>query len=255
MNLRNAFGYRTRRRLLSAGRRHDLAFLAGLYHTDKHPAQGHNYAAHYQRHFAPLRRSARVVVEIGVGGYENTKGGGSSLWLWEDYFPQARIYGIDLYDKSWLNRGRVKTFQGDQADVDFLRRVVEQTGPPDIVIDDGSHKNAHVITSFRVLFPALKDGGIYAIEDLQTSYWVDVAGVEWGGSPDLRAPHTSMAFLKSLADGLNYQEFVGDYEPNYFDKHVTSLHFYHNLAFVHKGLNDEPGSFLQGRAPRPSLYG
>src|ERR1043165_2084194 len=86
--------YRARRRLLSLGRRYDFVFLSKHYHLDKHPAEGHNYAVHYQHHFAPLRHSARVVIEIGVGGYQHPLTGGASLWAWEDYFPHASIYGI-----------------------------------------------------------------------------------------------------------------------------------------------------------------
>lgn len=84
-----------------------------------------------------------------------------------------------------------------------MRSVAKQIGGIDIIIDDGSHINEHVIKSFSILFPLLNMGGIYAIEDLQTSYWDESFG-HWGGSQDLSAAHTSMNFLKSLTNGLNY---------------------------------------------------
>jgi len=166
--------------------------------------------------------------------------------MWKAYFRKATILGIDLHDKSFHDEPRIKTFQGNQVDRDFLRKVMTEAGPIDIIIDDGSHLNEHVIQSFKILFPLLAANGIYVVEDLQTSYWDRLDGSNWGGSSDLSAPHTSMNFFKSLADGLNYEEFTQrDEPPSYFDQHVISVHFYHNMVFVYKGLNNE-GSNMVG---------
>ena len=155
--------------------------------------------------------------------------------MWRSYFPNSYIYGIDIHDKSCHDEKRIRTFIGSQVDESFLRSVVDTIGEIDIIIDDGSHRSEHVIKTFEILFPALNQNGIYAIEDLQTSYWE-----RDGGSSDLAAPHTSMNFLKGLLDGLNYEEFVDkDYAPSYYDENIVSLHFYHNLAFVYKGNNIE----------------
>jgi hypothetical protein len=101
-----------------------------------------------------------------------------------------------------------------------------------------------------MLFPLLAPRGIYVVEDLQTSYWGPDARLigNWGGSSDLNAPHTSMNFLKSLTDCLNYEEFaIEGYEPSYFDRHIVATHFYHNLAFIQKGTNDEGSNMLGKR--------
>ncbi|KAB2659927.1 MAG: hypothetical protein DVB31_15020 [Verrucomicrobia bacterium] len=56
-----------------------------------------------------------------------------------------------------------------------------------------------------------------------------------------------MNFLKGLVDGLNYEEFTLDgYAPSYWDRHIVSMHFYHNLAFICKGENNE-GSNVFGQ--------
>jgi len=160
--------------------------------------------------------------------------------MWKAFFPKSQIFGIDIYDKSHQDENRIKTFKGSQADTEFLKRVVEEIGHIDIVIDDGSHYNEHVITSFNFLFPLLSINGIYAVEDTQTSYKTFVHGQQWDGSTDLAAPQTSMNFFRSLVHGLNYEEFtVAGYTPSYFDKHIVALHFYHNLVFISKGLNNE----------------
>jgi demethylmacrocin O-methyltransferase len=226
--------------------RRSLTKLAIAFGTDKEGS--HFYSKHYQHHFEPYRQKKLNVLEIGVGGYKHPKRGGESLRLWKAYFPKSKIYGIDIYDKSFHNEDRIKTFVGSQVDEEFLKRVVSEIGTIDIVIDDGSHLNEHVIKTFKILFPLLSPRGLYAIEDLQTSYWDEVKGEKWGGSPDLTAPHTSMNFLKSLIDGLNFEEFpVDTYKPSYFDRHIVGMHFYHNLAFIYKGVNNEGSNILGKR--------
>jgi hypothetical protein len=222
----------------------DLPKLALAYGTDKEGA--HYYAQHYQHHFERFRNKKINVLEIGIGGYDSPEAGGNSLRMWKAYFSQANIYGLDIFDKSPHDEPRIKTIKGSQVDEELLKTIVKDMGGVDIVIDDGSHFSHHVIETFKVLFPLLNDGGIYAVEDLQTSYWENVGGVDWGGSKDLAAEHTSMNFLKGLVDGLNHEEFTMDnYEPSYFDRHITGIHFYHNLAFFYKGKNNEGSNILE----------
>ena len=224
----------------------NLAKLAVAFGTDKEGR--HHYAKHYQRHFGPLQHEKLNVLEIGIGETDNPKGGGASLRMWKAYFPNSRIFGIDIYDKSYHDDHRIKTFRGSQEDERFLRKVVDEIGAIDIVIDDGSHLNNHVITTFKILFPLLSSNGIYAVEDLHTSYCDVFAGQSWDGSRDLSAPHTSMNFLKGLIDGLNHEEFMADeFTPGYFEKYIVAMHFYHNLAFIYKGLNNEGGNNLGRR--------
>lgn len=228
------------RALLSRLYARNLTMLAILHGTDKWGSH-HWYTPHYEAHFRALRRKRLKILEIGVGGYADPNAGGESLRMWKHYFPRSEIYALDLHDKSPLEEQRIRIFQGSQADPELLRHVVQEMGRLDIVIDDGSHVNEHLITSFRTLFPLLEAGGIYAVEDTQTAYWPAYGG----DSYDLNNPKSMMSFLKSLADGLNYQEIARrGYEPGYFDRNVTAVHFYHNLVFVHKGDNRERGDGL-----------
>lgn len=93
------------------------------------------------------------------------------------------------------------------------------------------------LTSFRTLFPALRDGGLYALEDLQTSYWPSFGGK----ANTFDDPTTSVGYLKRLVDGLNHEEIDGR-EPQPTDSAISGLHFYHNLAVVEKGSNREGGA-------------
>jgi len=222
--------------LFAAG---DLNKLGKIYATDK--VSGHNYGPHYMTHLKKFRFKKINLLEIGVGGYSDPNSGGQSLRMWKKFFPFGKIFSLDIYDKSSLQEKRIKIFKGSQIDVSFLKEVCEKIGEMNIIIDDGSHINEHVIETFRILFPRLKDGGLYIIEDTQTSYWEDFGG----DSKNLDNPKTMMNFFKSLADSLNNEEFlIPNYEKNYYDKKITSMHFYHNMIFIYKGDNNEKSNIV-----------
>jgi hypothetical protein len=218
--------------------RDDLKKLSLLYGTDKWGI--HYYAQHYETHFRHLRNKKLNILEIGIGGYNDTEGGGGSLRAWRTFFPNSTIYGLDIYDKKFHEEKRIKTFICSQDDPVSLKEVATKIGNIDIIIDDGSHINSHVIKTFHTLFPLLNQNGIYIVEDTQTSYREEIGG----NSQDFNLNTTSMGFFKSLVDGINYEEYPGDYQPNYYDKNIIAIHFYHNMVFISKGENNE-GSNLK----------
>lgn len=212
----------------------DLNKLGRIYRTDK--VGSHFYTPHYSNHFRPYRRKKINLLEIGVGGYEHPFGGGASLRMWKKWFPKAHIYSIDIYDKSRLSEERITIRQGSQSDPKFLSDLLDEIGDLDIVIDDGSHRNSDVIFSFKHIFPRMAKEGIYVIEDTQTAYWEEYGG----SSQDIDTFPSSVNFFRSLIHGLNYKELETiDYSPSYFDENILSIHFYHNLIFIHKGNNKE----------------
>ncbi|MHA7872381.1 MAG: class I SAM-dependent methyltransferase, partial [Hyphococcus sp.] len=179
------------RALIGAAAASDNLEQLGIKHsTDK---LYHGYLPHYQRHFASRRESAQVVLEIGVGGFDDPQKGGESLRMWADYFPNAHIHGVDIIDKSAHDGPRMTTHKGSQNDQDFLRGLISRIGTPDVIIDDGSHVNEHILTSFKTLFPLLAKTGVYVIEDMQTAYLPDAGG----DFRDLNNPATSAGFAKT----------------------------------------------------------
>jgi hypothetical protein len=156
--------------------------------------------------------------------------------MWRAYFPNGSIYGIDINDKRPHDRGRIKTFRGSQADPQFLDAVVRQIGKIDVILDDGSHINSHIVFTFQYLFPHLAPGGIYIVEDTQTSYWPDFFE---GNETDRNDPKTAMGYFKALTDGLNWREFRNSYVPDYFDLNIESIAFYHNLIIIRKWLQED----------------
>ncbi|MBO0748522.1 MAG: hypothetical protein J2O47_09220, partial [Acidimicrobiaceae bacterium] len=210
----------------------------------------HWYTPHYERHLKHLKGRRFTLLEIGIGGNARPKQGGASLRMWKWYFPKAQIVGLDVQDKSFVDAPRIRTYRGSQADPEVLKRIVEEEGPLQVVIDDGSHRPHHVLETFRVLFPLLPDGAIYVIEDTHTSYWP-----RWGGDINRDSKNTTMGLVKQLVDGLNYEEFLDkDYQPTYTDMHVVGVHCYHNLIFIEKGMNREGSRAAVGERLLPMNY-
>lgn len=212
--------------------------LATKYKTDKYNA--HWYTPHYSLHFSKWENSRINLLEIGVDQ-------GGSLKMWKEYFVNGQIFGLDIEDKKQFEEDRIRIFRGDQSDVKCLRNIYQEMEHMDIIIDDGSHINKHIITSFETLFPLLNNGGIYVVEDLQTSYW---AYEGFGGdSNNLNNTDTAMGFFKGLVDGLNHQERIQPgYTPTYYDKYIVSMHFYHNMIFIYKGLNNEESTVIRNNS-------
>jgi len=205
-----------------------LTELARKYGTDK--IDCHTYTPIYERYFADLE--PKLVFEIGVGGYGDPNQGGASLRMWRDYFMSAEILSLDIYPKD-IDEERITIYQGSQTDESLMSFILNGL-EPDIIIDDGSHVCEHVITTFEILFPYLRDGGWYVIEDTQTSYLPELKG----------AGLTTMQYFMQLADNINYKERIGEHKATYLDENIFTIHFYHNLIFVQKGNNTEESNQL-----------
>jgi hypothetical protein len=155
-----------------------LEQLAIHYVTDKEKSYGHNYIPGYFDLFDKNRHDIKTMLEIGIGlgGHSDMMSSlfprftiGSSLKMWRDYFPNATIYGMDIMECPYIGP-RIKTFVGDQSKEEDLMAIVNESGPLDIVVDDGSHDIAHQVYSFMILSNHMKQGGIYVIEDVHGPY-------------------------------------------------------------------------------------
>jgi 23S rRNA U2552 (ribose-2'-O)-methylase RlmE/FtsJ len=134
-----------------------LEELFALYGTDKNTV--HSYGPLYAQLFTPLRHSTTSVLEIGIQS-------GGSLRAWRDYFPNATVYGVDIDPSCMFVEERIETVVADQGDYNgLLLPLLNKTF--DIVIDDGSHKLTDQVLSFFYLWPTVRMGGLYCIEDPQ----------------------------------------------------------------------------------------
>lgn len=220
---------RLREELLAIGNTGDLTALAKIYKTDKWGY--HYYTPIYASWFQALRHKPIRLLEIGVGWNDKPRHGGDSLRMWKRYFFKGQIIGLDLYDKSALQEHRIKIYQGDQTDTALLKRISEMEGPFDIIIDDGSHVQSHILTSFETLFPHVTSGGIYVIEDTQTAYWPKFEG----STESMMDIPSVINYFTARVHGINRAEWLKDTPvPDIPDQQIGSISFYHNLIFIVK---------------------
>src|ERR1043165_2361260 len=125
----------------------------------------------YERHFRPYRKKPVTIVEFGVSH-------GGSLQMWKKYFGRkARIIGVDIDPRcKELTEPQVEGIIGDQEDRTFLRSLRDQIGPIDVVIEDGGHTMTQQINTFEEIWPGVRNGGVFLIEDLHPSYWANNGG-------------------------------------------------------------------------------
>ena len=138
-----------------------LTEIANHHNTDKGttPFEAHGYTEIYQK-YIPADKMC-TLLEIGVQY-------GDSIRMWNDYNPQMIVHAIDYNAHLMRYDGNEKfTFHvGNQSDEQFMNGVLEQISDLDFVVDDGSHYLNDTFSSFTYIFPRLKKGAVYFIEDL-----------------------------------------------------------------------------------------
>lgn len=154
------------------------------YYTDK-SSDFHDYTNIYNRFFGVERNNIKTVLEIGVSY-------GSSLRMWQEYFQNAIIYGIDINPASKFEHERIKILIGDQTDAKVLSELPNNF---DIIIDDGGHHSTQQIESFKLLFPKVISGGIYVVEDCCCSYWMEF---------NVNTKQSAVEYFKTLIDHVNF---------------------------------------------------
>lgn len=195
----------------------------------------HDFAGFYESILAARREEPLRLLEIGIGG-EAHAAGGESLMTWRDYLPRASIVGIDIYDKSWIDGERIVTRVRDQTDEAGLQALVEEFGPFDFVVDDGSHVGSMTARALFVLFPLMAPGGWYVIEDIQTSYW----GHYGGSSLFNGATDTAVRWLKLGVDLANRDEFLDASRfPLAAAFDVAEVRVAHNIGALRRARTNE----------------
>lgn len=149
---------------------------------------------HYWRVYEGLFGSVPqgVLLEIGVAR-------GGSLEILSRLLPGWKFVGLDINPEILgLSIPRVRLLNGSQTDPVILDKSSKETGGAgfDVVIDDGSHIQTDIKISLKHLWPHLRNGGSYIIEDVHTSYWQ-----EFGGG--LRKRSSAIEYAKTQVDQIN----------------------------------------------------
>lgn len=96
-----------------------------------------------------------------------------------------------------------RLYLGDQGQPATLLAAEKAAGPFDVIIDDGSHRSDHMIATFRALFPKLRAGGIYFIEDLEANFLQNTGPIE-----NIQNRSTMPEFLGNLIMDMSYPWFA-----------------------------------------------
>jgi hypothetical protein len=134
--------------------------------------ENHMYSEVYEKMLSKYIDGEPVMIEIGI---LDPRFPGGCLKFWDLIFPNMKYYGFDIIDCNHLkcNRDKITTVIGDQNSPEDLMEMIntyDLSGNIDFIIDDGSHISEHIITSFKTLYPHIKKGGYYFIEDLHAGY-------------------------------------------------------------------------------------
>lgn len=229
--------------------------LAIKHNTDK-SSLDHQYTQFYQKYFDNYDKTPEKILELGI--YSTTAPPrldtcGASLQTWAEYYPNTTIYGLDLLDFSILDNhySNIKTICCNceiRTSIDFdtfqndtlknihngmlggkigLDQVVKTFGTDfDIIIDDGPHTMTSQQVFLGFMFPHLKSGGIFVIEDLHTSR---AGGV-------YNTPYTEKNTLWMLENYIENGEIQSDFmtknEIDYLNNNIKSVR-------IEKGKNSE----------------
>jgi hypothetical protein len=178
------------------------------YGTDK--STFHNFCEIYENEFVSIINDNIRLLEIGIG---DTHTSGSSLKMWEEYFKNGEIIGVDILPHDDKNTERIKTLIINQ---EIESDLISIPGYFDIIIDDGGHTMFQQQLTLVTLIDKLKSGGIYILEDLHTSKYIN--NKRWGATNE----NNTLRMLNDLKNG----EMTSD---SYF---ISSDKFYYLLENI-----------------------
>ena len=202
----------------------------------------------YQQYFNEIAEERLKILEIGA--YE-----GVSTKIFSLFFKNSTIVAIDLIprDIDFSQFENIVYLNADQTDEKALLSICDKyaTDGFDIIIDDASHLGFHSLRSYRILFPRLKPGGYYVVEDWGTGYWNDWPDGHQSSPPRfakyskaLRRGYPSriithdygmVGFIKSLIDevaGRDNRPAMN--APPTKPGEIEYMHLYHFLANLKK---------------------
>lgn len=154
----NSYGYYVNYRTLTTIANHNKTDKGTVYF------EAHSYTDIYSD-FINSNCSNCSLLEIGFWK-------GDSIRMWNQYNPNMTIFAIDN-DPNVVDflkeTDKVNLYIGDQSDHELLNRIIKSTDL-DFVVDDGSHNYLDILNSFSFIFPRMKMGSIYFIEDLHAPH-------------------------------------------------------------------------------------
>ena len=192
-------------------RKMSLAEIADDATTDKNTT--HSYLPLYETLLVNKKETAMNVLEIGI-----SKGG--SIKLWNDYFTNATVYGLDILNEDGIcadiqNKERIVLYTSvDAYDTDFFTsHFLEKNIQCDFILDDGPHTLDSMKQYIRLYTQIMKDDGILIIEDVQSWDWIEIL---WMEVPEHLKPFVKVYDLRPQKD--RYDDIVFTIDKSSSDK-------------------------------------
>lgn len=193
-------------------------------HRSKKSSKWHHYFEVYDRHISKFIDKKVTLLEIGVAE-------GGSLQIWKKYLgSKSKIVGIDIRQEFYFDdESQIEIYIGDQTNHDFLLKVIDKIGIPDIIIDDGSHVQSHILKTFDLLYPILNEnGGVYVIEDCHTAYWPRFEG-------GINSYMNVVEIFSKRVHDVNSKWYNEPKTPQL--RTLDSIHFYDSMIILEKRKN------------------
>ncbi len=195
-----------------------------------------HYFEIYERYFSKYKGEKINILEIGISH-------GGSIQLWKKYFgEQVHIFAVDVNPEcAKLKEDNSTIFIGSQSDPAFLNNIIQQMPVLDIIIDDGGHTMEQQIVSFEHLYPRVKDGGVYVVEDTHTSYWYEFHG-------GYKNPGSFIEYSKDLVDSLydGHIENEPKLKVNDITKNIHCISFFDSIVVFEKKHRSDPFHVQKG---------
>jgi len=187
----------------------------------------HGYAKIYENLFKPKKSEKLKILEIG-SFYGNAS---AALFF---YFKNSLIYSADINPDMYKYKGsRLKNFFADTSSRGSINEnILKKNIEFDIVIEDASHMLKDQIISLFMIFPKIKKGGIFIVEEIDFPEKREDMRIDQF-KPDLKT------ILKKVISKEDFRsDYIQDNEKDYFLKNVDSIEFFtgniNEIAIVKK---------------------
>ena len=203
--------------------------------TDKNTI--HSYLHLYEKLFGSKKETAQNVLEIGV--YNNGDLHGGSIQLWEKYFTNATIHGLDnmhineIWDGIQHKDNIILYTSIDAYDETFCKtQFLDKNIKFDVIIDDGSHKLENMKQFIKLYSPLLTDDGILIIEDIQKWDWIEVLKKE--------VPEE----LKDYIFVYDLRENKKRYDDIVFVIHKLNAYYHYYYRYIYNPINEDVSKMI-----------
>ncbi len=232
----------------------DLCKIGKTYKTDK---PGNGYTRVYYRLFEEFKDKTINIFEIGVYF-------GASLKMWEEFFRNGKVYGIDNgrmvpganiqlgknntfmsaddvklmqpdailehVNYSWIENEKIKCYTADQRSPEQLQKALEYFNCEnfDVILDDGQHFQEHQQKSLGILFPFINPGGYYIIEDVITHSSL-IVGNYWGQKRKDATDCTDYVFSNFIKTGNLNSIYISKEQRDYIVNNLEDIFLFDDL--------------------------